>query len=158
LLNTKPTVEKAHMRDTFIVMIADRNRNVRWFLRREFEKEGYLVILAKDGKEVLRMARVDPVPDLLILDLDMPYVDGVRILEQLKDRVPSMPIVIHTTSLEYKGHAAVRDAAAFMEKTGNNIDHLKKLVEETLRRYYPHRFMHAKGQPENKRDEVHQRD
>ncbi|MEJ2233014.1 MAG: hypothetical protein P8X67_03735, partial [Syntrophobacterales bacterium] len=63
-----------------------------------------------------------------------------------------------TTSLEYMGHAVVREAAAFMEKTGNNIDHLKKLVEETLRRYYPHRFMHAKGQPENKRDEVHQRD
>jgi DNA-binding response OmpR family regulator len=151
-------MEKAHMRDTFIVMIADRNRNVRCFLRREFEKEGYLVILAKDGKEVLRIARVDPVPDLLILDLDMPYVDGVRILEQLKDRVPSMPIVIHTTSLEYMGHAVVREAAAFMEKTGNNIDHLKKLVKETLRRYYPHRFMHAKGQLENKRDEVHQRD
>jgi DNA-binding NtrC family response regulator len=151
-------MEKAHVRDRFIVMIADRNRNVRWFLRREFEKEGYLVISAKDGKEVLRIASVDPVPDLLILDLDMPYVDGVKILEQLKDRVPSMPIVIHTTSLEYEGHAAVREAAAFMEKTGDNINHLKKLVEETLRRYYPHRFMHAKGQLENKKGEVHQRD
>jgi DNA-binding response OmpR family regulator len=158
LLNTKPTVEKAHMRDTFIVMIADRNRNVRWFLRREFEQKGYLVILAKDGKEVLRMARVEPVPDLLVLDLDMPYVDGVKILEQLQDKVPSMPIVIHTTFLEYEGHAAVREAAAFMEKTGNNTDHLKKLVEETLRRYYPHRFMHAKGQPEDKKSEVHLRD
>jgi len=146
------------MKDTFIIMIADRNRNVRWFLRREFEEEGYLVILAQDGKEVLRMARVDPVPDLLILDLDMPYVDGVKILEQLKDWVPSIPIVIHTTSLEYEGHSIVREAAAFMEKTGNNIDHLKKLVEETLRRYYPHRFMHAEGEPEDKKGEVHQRD
>ena len=146
------------MRDTFIIMIADRNRNVRWFLRREFEEEGYLVILVKDGKEVLRMASVGPVPDLLILDLDMPYVDGVKILEQLKDKEPYMPIVIHTTSLEYEGHTAVREAAAFVEKTGNNIDHLKQLVEEILRRYYPHRFMHAKGQPEDKKSEIHQRD
>jgi hypothetical protein len=45
-----------------------------------------------------------------------------------------------------------------MEKTGNNIDHLKKLVEETLRRYYPHRFLHAKGMPEDKKSEIHQRD
>ena len=146
------------MKDTFIIMIADRNRNIRWFLRREFEAEGYLVRLAKDGREVLKMARVDAVPDLLILDLDMPYVDGVKILEQLQDKEPSMPIVIHTTSLEYEGHSIVREAAAFMEKTGNNIDHLKKLVEETLRRYYPHRFMHAEGEPEDKKGEVHQRD
>ena len=146
------------MRDTFIIMIADRNRNVRWFLRREFEAEGYLVILAKDGREVLKMTRVGAVPDLLILDLDMPYVDGVKILEQLQDKEPSMPIVIHTTSLEYEGHSAVRKAAAFMEKTGNNIDHLKQLVEDTLRRYYPHRFMHARGQPEDKRGEVRRRD
>ena len=135
------------MRDTFIIMIADRNRNVRWFLRREFEEEGYLVILAKDGREVLKMTRVGPVPDLLILDLDMPYVDGVKILEQLKDKKPSIPIVIHTTSLEYEGHSAVREAAAFMEKTGNNVSQLKELVEETLRRFYPHRFTHAGDSP-----------
>ena len=104
------------------------------------------------------MTGVGAVPDLLILDLDMSYVDGVKILEQLKDWVPSIPIVIHTTSLEYEGHSIVREAAAFMEKTGNNIDHLKKLVEETLRRYYPHRFMHAEGEPEDKKGEVHQRD
>jgi len=157
-LETKPTVEKSHMRDTFIIMIADRNRNVREFLRREFKAEGYLVILAKDGREVLRMTRVGAVPDLLILDLDMPYVDGVKILEQLKDKEPSVPTVIHTTSMEYEGHAAVREAAAFMEKTGNNIDHLKEIVEETLRRFYPHRFMHAKRQPEDKKGEVHRRD
>jgi DNA-binding response OmpR family regulator len=158
LLNTKPTLEKAHMRDGFIILIADRNRNVRGFLRREFEEEGYLVRLAKNGKEVLRMARVGVVPDLLILDLDMPYVDGVKILEQLKDKEPSMPIVIHTTSLEYEGHSALREAAAFVEKTGNNTSHLKELVEETLRRYHPHRFMHAKGQPEDKKSEVPRRD
>ena len=85
------------------------------------------MILAKDGREVLKMTRVGAVPDLLILDLDMPYVDGVKILEHLQDKEPSMPIVIHTTSLEYEGHSAVREAAAFMEKTGNNIDHLKQL-------------------------------
>ena len=146
------------MRDTFIIMIADRNRNVREFLRREFEAEGYRVRLAKDGREVLRMTRVGAAPDLLILDLDMPYVDGVKILEQLQDKEPSIPIVIHTTSMEYEGHSAVREAAAFMEKTGNNIGHLKELVEKTLRGFYPHRFMHAKGQPKDKKGEVHQRD
>ena len=146
------------MRDTFIILIADRNRNVREFLRQEFEAEGYRVRLARDGREVSRMTRVGTAPDLLILDMDMPYVDGVKILEQLKDKEPSMPIVIHTTSMEYEDHSAVRQAAAFMEKTGDNIDHLKELVEETLRGFYPHRFMHAKGQLEDKRGEVPQRD
>ena len=56
------------MGDTFIIMIADRNRNVRELLRRELESEGYQVRLAKDGRQVLRSINSDEPPDLLILD------------------------------------------------------------------------------------------
>jgi CheY-like chemotaxis protein len=143
------------MRDEFMIMIADRNRNVREFLRREFEAEGYRVRLARDGREVLKMTSGGAVVDLLILDLDMPYVDGVRILKQLKEKKPSIPVLIHTTSLEYEGHSVVQEAVAFMEKTGNNIVHLKTLVVETLKALYPYRFMHAKREPEDKEDELH---
>jgi DNA-binding response OmpR family regulator len=72
--------------DQFTIFIADRNRHVRDFLRRELAAEGYRVELAKDGREALRMLEVNELPDLLILDLEIPYVSGLEILKQLQDR------------------------------------------------------------------------
>ena len=67
------------MRGRFTILIADRSHNIREFLKRELEAEGYLIKLANNGPEVLRMMVAEP-PDLLILDLDMTYLDGLEIL------------------------------------------------------------------------------
>ena len=121
----------------FTILIADRNPNIREFLRRELISAGYRVQLAKDGREVLRMTRIDDSPDLLILDLEMPHVNGLEILEQLQDRGPMLPVVIHTFLTEYANHPAVQKAAAFVEKTGNNIDNLKAVIVGALANWYP---------------------
>ena len=128
------------MNNQFAILVADRNRNVREFLKREFEADGYLVRLAKDEKELLMMVEGEIPPDLLILDLDMPYSGGVQLLEKLIILRPRMPVVIHTLLTEHIGHTAVKKAAAFLEKRGNNIDHLKTVVKSTLMKSYPHRF------------------
>ena len=80
----------------FTILIADRNPHIREFLRRELISAGYRVQLAKDGREVLRMTDADEPPELLILDLDMPYVNGLTILEELQNRKSPLPVVIHT--------------------------------------------------------------
>ena len=121
----------------FTILIADRNPHIREFLRRELISAGYRVQLAKDGREVLRMTRVDDSPDLLILDLEIPHVNGLEILEQLQDRGPMLPVVIHTFLTEYANHPAVQKAAAFVEKTGNNIDNLKAVIVGALANWYP---------------------
>ena len=121
----------------FTILVADRNPHIREFLRRELISAGYRVQLAKDGREVLRMTRVDDSPDLLILDLEIPHVNGLQILEQLQDRGPMLPVVIHTFLTEYANHPAVQKAAAFVEKTGNNIDKLKAVIVGALANWYP---------------------
>ncbi|MBU1398308.1 MAG: response regulator, partial [Proteobacteria bacterium] len=54
------------------ILIADRNSNVREFLRREMMAEGYSVELAENGREVLKWAYHREPADLLILDPDLP--------------------------------------------------------------------------------------
>ena len=132
------------MYSEFTILIADRNRHVREFLRRELLADEYRVEVAKDGRELLMMIDVDKPPDLLILDLDIPFVGGVVLLERLKDQVPSLPIVIHSFLTEYSNHPAVQQAAAFVEKRGN-IDRLKAVVVDVLRKRYPNRFQPAQG-------------
>jgi len=127
------------MDNEFMILIADRNRHVREFLRREFMVEGFRVQVAKDGREVLSMTEGAEPPDLLILDLEMPYLSGLAILGRLRERTPLLPVVIHAFLTEYAGSMDLRHAAALVEKSGNT-DCLKVAVDEVLQRFYPHRF------------------
>ncbi len=128
------------MAEPFILVIADRNRHVRDFLRREFMADGYIVELAKDDRELLCLIERELPLDLVIFDLEMPYEGGPELLEQLQENKPLLPFVIHTFLTEYAAHDAVRKCAAFVEKSGQSIDLLKQVVESVLRRRYPHRF------------------
>lgn len=134
------------MRTEFTILIADRNRNIREFLQRELIAEGHRVILACDGRQVLKIISIES-PDLLILDLDIPYVDELRIFDQLQNEKLIIPVVFHTLLTGYANHPAIQKAAAFVEKDGNNINSLKEMVNEVLRKHYPHRF---EAEKENK--------
>lgn len=127
------------MREVFTILIADRNRHVRELLRREFISAGYRVQVARDGREVLSMTNANGHPDLVVLDLDIPYVSGPAILEQLQDRDPPLPVVVHTFLTDYANHPAVQKAAGFFEKRGNNIEDLKATVAQVLQDWYPQR-------------------
>ncbi len=82
---------------------------------------------AKDGTEVLMILDVNEPPDLLILDLDIRRVSGLRILECLKDHDFSMPVMVH-------------DAGAFFESSCNDLAGFKAIVGGVLHECYPDRF------------------
>lgn len=126
------------MGQAFSIVIADRNRHVREFLRRELRLEGYKVHVAKNDREVLSLIEQQE-PDLLILDLEIPYAGGLAVLEVLRDRNPPIPVVIHTFLTEYATHPAVQSKTSFVEKAGNT-DCLKAAILEMLWKFYPHRF------------------
>jgi len=125
------------------ILIADRNRHVREFLRRELTAEGYLVEVARDGREVLGKLDGETPPHLLILDLEIPYLDEQEIWRRLNASRPPMPVVIHTFLPEYPTHLTVPQAAAFLEKKGDT-DHLKMVVAEVIGKVYPQQFKLAR--------------
>jgi DNA-binding NtrC family response regulator len=125
------------MKDTFTILIADRNPHVRDFLKRELVAEGYEVRLARNVRETLGSIYDTEPLDLLILDLDLPDANELNILEKLQDRMPSLPVIVHTYMTDYKGRSLSLNSATFVEKEGSNIDGLKRVVRETLMRSYP---------------------
>jgi DNA-binding NtrC family response regulator len=122
------------------ILIADPNPRIREFLRREFTSSGYRVLLAKDGPDVLRITSVDRLTDLLILDIDIPYLGGLAVLKELQRRKPQLRVVVYTSFTEYARDPEVENAAGFLEKQGNNINRLKEMVGQSLRKTYPNRF------------------
>ncbi|MEJ2233330.1 MAG: response regulator [Syntrophobacterales bacterium] len=123
----------------FTILITDRNRHVRNFLRRELSAEGYQVEVAADGRDLLRKINAADAPDLLILDLEIPYAGGAAILKRLRRVNSRLPVIVHGFATEDATHASVQQTVAFIEKMGNT-DRLKSAVFEVLREYYPNRF------------------
>ena len=85
------------------VLIVDDEEAVRSSLRMIFDYEGYEVFLAANGPAGLKMAEHEA-PDLVILDIKMPQMDGLEVLKRLKANEPSPPVVI------LSGHGTVKTA------------------------------------------------
>jgi len=114
------------------ILIADRNSNVREFLRREMLAEGYSVQLADNGREVLKWAYHREPADLLILDPDLPDAEESLLLKKLKQRIPYLPVVFHTFFPDYISASKIVHPTEFVEKGGNSIEKLKKVVTDIL--------------------------
>lgn len=118
--------------NAFTILIADRNPHVREFLKREMAAEGYRVRLAENGKDVLKWSYAPEPLDLLILDPDLPDVDANTLLARLADRIPALPMVIHTFLSDFSAPEASAGDIAFVEKRGSSIESLKQIVERLL--------------------------
>lgn len=72
------------------ILIADDEREIVGFMRDALQDDGYEVSVAYDGKEVFD--RLGETPDLIILDIMMPHLDGLEVCQAIRDRV-SCPIL-----------------------------------------------------------------
>lgn len=94
-----------------ILLVEDNPGDVR--LTREALKEGHIAVnlrVANDGLEAMKMLRQEgeyvtlPLPDIVLLDLNMPRMDGREVLRRIKtdDNLKRLPVVILTTSAAEK--------------------------------------------------------
>ena len=107
------------------ILVADDSCTIRAVVRRTLVKAGFDVSIARDGKEAVQVARRDR-PDLVILDIQMPEMDGYTACEQilaLADWCPELPIIFLT-----------KDVATHLEALGSELGaYLRKPVsDETL--------------------------
>ena len=79
------------------ILVVDDEEDMRYAVKMQFEANGYEVLTAKDGQEGLTLARKE-MPDLIILDLMLPKLDGYQVCRMLKfdNKYKGIPIVIFT--------------------------------------------------------------
>ncbi len=93
------------------------------------------------------MLEADTSFDILVMDLDLPFIHGLAVLEKLSTVRPHLPVVIHGFLAEYAGQPLLQRAAACVEKKGD-IDSLMLEIYEVLKKSYPDRWAlcaHSKG-------------
>ena len=82
-IESTPTAEKSYAVPR--ALIIDDDVTIRAVIRLMLEREGYEVIEATNGREALQMMEQAPAPDIIILDLMLPYVDGLQVIKKIRN-------------------------------------------------------------------------
>jgi CheY-like chemotaxis protein len=130
----KPKAERAiHNR----ILIADDDSRVRGSLAAVLESEGFVVDEAHNGIETVTRA-IEHVPDLVLLDLNMPHWDGWTAFAKLERVRPLMPVIVITARPNQYQEAVRLGVDAFMEKPLNIprlVRAIKRLTSEAENRH-----------------------
>ncbi|MCB9109686.1 MAG: response regulator [Anaerolineales bacterium] len=96
---THPMGKKAGAKRKFKILVADDVMDNVTLLTRYLEYEGYDQIIARDGMEALNRIR-DEMPDLVLLDVNMPHKDGFTVLEEIREdpAISHIPVIILTAA------------------------------------------------------------
>jgi two-component system nitrogen regulation response regulator NtrX len=101
----------------FVVMLVDDEEGIRESLSGIFEDEGYAVLTASSGEEALNILK-EQTPDLILLDIWLPGIDGIQTLQEIKNLKPDLPVVVISGhgNIELAVKATRTGAYDFLEK------------------------------------------
>lgn len=105
------------------ILVVDDEPAIRGFLSELLAEEGYEVILASNGEEALNSARLEN-PEVILLDINMPGIDGLEVCKRLKGHKETryIPIII-ITALDDRGFIAdLEGADDFVTKPFNSME------------------------------------
>jgi DNA-binding response OmpR family regulator len=117
------------------ILVAEDDRFLRKAAEMALKRQGYTVLTAADGEEALRAARTE-LPDLILLDLIMPKLNGFDVLQALKKETPTahIPVIILSNLGQDRDVQQAMDAgaAAYFIKTDLSLQALGQRVEVVL--------------------------
>ena len=105
------------------VLIVDDDRDIGRMLSTLMNKGGLSSLVAYDGETALQMLAAQA-PDLLLVDVKMPGLDGMEVLKRVKETDPQLPVVLITAYAEISGSVAAMKAGAF-DYLAKPFDHLE---------------------------------
>ena len=96
------------------VLVAEDDEQISYLLSFLLEREGYRVLLARDGQEVIRLIDEIPPPRLAILDIMMPYADGFELLARIRAKPDwrNTPVIMLTARSQEKDIVRALDMGA----------------------------------------------
>lgn len=119
------------------VLVAEDDNEIRTALERILKYEGYHPVTVTDGAAALE-AIVEHTPDLIVLDVMMPFVDGLSVCRRLRERGDKTPVLMLTARQEISDRVAGLDAGAddYLPKPFD-LDELLARIRALLRRALP---------------------
>ncbi|HOW27436.1 MAG TPA: response regulator [Elusimicrobiota bacterium] len=114
------------------IVTADDDPETLEFIKMALEMAGYDVKTASDGRQALEVIKAE-IPDVCILDVMMPYVDGYHVAEEISEKLPQIKILLLTSRDFGKDKLAIEasGADAYMSKPFD-VNEFLRVIKDLL--------------------------
>ncbi len=112
------------------ILLVEGDKNQRLLCEQELKLEGYEIVTAADGKEALEKVQ-ERRPNLIIMDINMPKMEGIDSMGRIVSKHKNIPIIIYTADGSYKDNFMSWLADAYIMKS-SDLTELKNKIEELL--------------------------
>ena len=112
------------------ILVVDDDENQRFLCREFLTDEGYDVMLANDGREAVKCVE-QRTPDLVVLDIVMPEMDGLEAMTRILRKHRKIPIILNTSYVSYQEDFMTWAADAYVVKS-SDFTELKKTIKELI--------------------------
>jgi DNA-binding response OmpR family regulator len=116
------------------ILIVDDDQSILRLYQEELEEEGYLIVTAASGREGLEKFEREQ-PDLVTLDIHLPDIDGIKLLRQMKEKRPRLPIIM-STAYDYRDDFSVWASEAYIVKS-SDLSELKATIKKLMGKEQP---------------------
>jgi DNA-binding response OmpR family regulator len=115
------------------ILIAEDDKSLLPVLQEKFTKEGFSVVIALDGEEGITVAEKEK-PDLLLLDIRMPKIDGITMARKIKEAGINAPIIFLTNldDIKHISDALEVSKSDYLIKSDWDLDEIVKKVKTKL--------------------------
>jgi two-component system response regulator (stage 0 sporulation protein F) len=111
------------------ILVVEDEEGLRLLYKEELEAEGYEVLTAQNGREAIQ--KLEEEPDLIILDIVMPVMDGMEALGRIVGKERKIPIILNSSYPGYRRDFMSWAADAYVTKS-TDLGELKDKVRELL--------------------------
>jgi two-component system response regulator (stage 0 sporulation protein F) len=114
------------------ILVVEDEEGLRLLYKEELEAEGYEILTAGNGREAIQQLE-EGKPDLIILDIVMPVMDGIEALGRIVGKERKIPIILNTSYPGYRQDFLSWAADAYVTKSmdlGELKDKIKELLEK----------------------------
>ena len=112
------------------LLVADDEKNLRTLYQLDLESEGYDVELAANGDEVLAKLEQSDF-DLIVLDIQMPGMSGIDLLQKIMARDKHQPVILNTAYPSHRDNFMTWPADAYIVKSSDTTE-LKQAIRKVL--------------------------
>ena len=113
------------------ILIVDDDQNILRLYKEELEEAGYEIVTASNGREAIEKFEAES-PDLVTLDILLPDIDGIKLLRQMKEKRPRLPVIM-STAYDYRDDFAVWASEAYIVKSAD-LTELKAAIAKLIER------------------------
>lgn len=114
------------------ILLVEDDAHQATLYQMELEAEGYEVVVAKGGREAIDAVKESD-PDLVVMDISMPGMDGIEAMCRILSQHHKLPVILNTAYASYKDNFMSWSADAYVIKS-SDLTELKETIRRLLDR------------------------